>query len=389
MTVTLLAGKSLQCAFMTLLAGLQFCQGTETLSRSDQTSIMAKVPDKKRRGSATTHGEDSEGEDSGADTKRRASARPTASRYRELMNAPVQAGIKAVVPQQAAAANAKAVIPEQEAAAKARVVAADGETSNVKPIMEYDSFTLEMNRITKGKSSKTAPTVVLSPSQFGSPGRAKKVLTNKVWVAGLKSGEMVAFVTDKKIPQNPAYCRVGMNALRENQKIRDLFKVNEFIHKKADKQPFVVWSEAKISQASQTSYTLHWFVLLRTLKNLDDHTPETRILWGQKLAELFSESDSPNKFEYGGDLSRDKACAASDFFTVHDVMQKLIKTRLDGVLSLSEILANDYIMEIYFGDDPVLNRQVKQFYTPDGQPDDGADPDEVDPNQALLDKFLK
>jgi len=70
-------------------------------------------------------------------------------------------------------------------------------------------------------------------------------------------------------------------------------------------------------------------------------------------------------------------------------MQKLIKTRLDGVLSLSEILANDYIMEIYFGDDPVLNRQVKQFYTPDGQPDDGADPDEVDPNQALLDKFLK
>ena len=334
-------------------------QGIDTLSRPDL--IMGKAVDKKRAAAAAPGGNDSDG-----------SGRASMSRRKDLMIAPVQAANKAVVPQQAAAVNAS-------------VNAAGKETSKDKPIGQYDSFELQIKRITQGKPSKTVPTLAASPSKFNSPGRAPK--TNKVWVAGLKSGEMIAYVTDRTNPEAPAFIKDGMGKLREDPQLCEKAMVSEFIQKKAGKEPFKAWALPKVNQTTKSAYTLYWHVLLRRFDNLADHTPQARIAWGESLAKFFAVTDMPNKFEYGGDLSKDKACPASAFFTVQDVMEKLIKKRLDGVLSESEIVQNEYLMDCYYGDDSVLNGQVTQFYMPNEQSETGGEQEEANKNKELFDLF--
>ena len=70
-----------------------------------------------------------------------------------------------------------------------------------------------MQLIEGGKRSKAASPIVASPVKFGSPGRSKY---NKVWVAGLKSGELVAYVTDRYRPENPAFIKNGLDRWRDD-----------------------------------------------------------------------------------------------------------------------------------------------------------------------------
>ena len=362
---------------------------------ANQTSTMTKPDEKKRPAAAGPGGDDSAEENSGVEAKRRGTGRASSSRKKDLMNVPVQVGNKAVVPQHAAAAKAsnatadnetnkagpdsmndpvqagnKAVVPEQAVAAKASNTTADNETNKAGPGGHFDIFELEMKRLKESKSAKTGPTTVASPSQ-SSPQRGGPK-ASKVWVAGLKSGEMVAYVTDRNHPEIPAFIREGLARIRDDDHLREVSNISEIIKKKADKQPFTFWALPKISQTTQTAYTLHWFVLVREFKNFADHTPQARIKWGETLAELFALTDPPNRFEYGGDLSKDKACTASNFFTVQDVMEQFIKKRLDGMFSESEIVKNLHLMDSYYGDDVALNGQVVQFYMPKEQPDEGG-----------------
>ena len=332
---------------------------------------MGKVGGKKRPAAASLRGNGSEGEDSGEDAKRPGSARSPPSHTRDPMNAPVLAANKAVAPRKVAAANAS-------------VVTTDGETSKGRPIGQYDNFLLEMQRIEKGRPLKTNTPVVGSPGKFSSPARPK---ASKVWVAGLKSGEMVAYVTDRFNPDSPAFIKVGLDRLRDDPVLCEKAMISKFMHKKADKQPFKAWTLSKVSQAG-TSYTLYWFVIVRRFKDLADHTPQARNAWGVSLAKLFELTDEPNKFEYGGDLSKDQACPASDFFSVQDVMEKLVKKRLAGYMSESEIVQNSHLMASYYGDDPVLNREVTQMYMPNEQQlDEGVDEEKAKRNQELHDLF--
>ena len=206
----------------------------------------------------------------------------------------------------------------------------------------------------------------------------KRSKSSKVWVAGLKSGEMVAYVTDRIHAEFPAFIKVGLGKLRDYPELCEQGMISEKIHKKADKQPFRTWALARVSRADQTQYNLYWFVLVRTFKDPADHTPQARIAWGVSLANYFGRTDAPAKFEYGGDLSKDRACPASDFFSVQDVMKKFIKKRLGDHVSEGEIVRNSHLMASYYGDDPVLISQVIQFYTAnDQQLAGGADQDEV------------
>jgi hypothetical protein len=306
------------------------------------------------------------------ESNRRASVRAPSSRNKEAMNVPVVAGNKSAAPQKAAAANAS-------------VVAAHKDSNTARPIGQYDKFELQMQLIQQGKQSKTPTPVVASPIKFGSPGRAK---SSKVWVAGLKSGELVAYVTDRYHPESPAFIKVGLDKFRDDAELCEKAMVSEILHKKADKQPFKQWSVSKVSVASNTAYTLYWFVLVRTFTDLKDHTPEARVAWGGSLAKYFERTDPPNKFEYGGDLSKDQACPASDFFKVQDVMDKFITKRLAGQMVESEIVQNSHLMASYYGDDPVLNSQVTQFYTPiEPQPDDGGVQEEANLNKELFGLF--
>jgi hypothetical protein len=287
----------------------------------------------------------------------------------------------------AAAANASAVgaaAPQKAAAANGSAVVAHTDTDTAKPSGQYDNFELQMKLIQQDKPSTT---VVTSPVQFGSPARPR---SSKVWVAGLRSGEMVAYVTDRNHPESPAFINLGLDKFRDDPELREKAMVSEIIHKKADKQPFKAWAVAKVSVASQTAYTLYWFVLVRTFKDLTDHTPEARIAWGGSLAKYFERTDPPNKFEYGGDLSKDQACPASDFFKVQDVMEQFINKRLAGQMVESEIVKNLHLMVSYYGDDPVFNSQVTQFYTPQEQQpkgEGGVGQEEANPNQELCGLF--
>ena len=105
---------------------------------------MAKAGDKKRAAAAALSGNEGDVQDSGGDAKRCGSGRAPSGDRKDLKNAPVQAANKAVVPQQAAAANAS-------------VIGEDKETSEDKLIGQYDSFELQIKRITQGKPSKTPP----------------------------------------------------------------------------------------------------------------------------------------------------------------------------------------------------------------------------------------
>ena len=50
----------------------------------------------------------------------------------------------------------------------------------------------------------------------------------------------------------------------------------------------------------------------------------------------------------------------------------------------SEIVQNSHLMASYYGDDPVLNSQVTQFYTPiEPQPDDGGGQEEANLNKLF------
>jgi hypothetical protein len=54
----------------------------------------------------------------------------------------------------------------------------------------------------------------------------------------------------------------------------------------------------------------------------------------------------------------------------------------------SEIVQNSHLMASYYGDDPVLNSQVTQFYTPiEPQPDDGGVQEEANLNKELFGLF--
>jgi hypothetical protein len=337
---------------------------------------MARSPvdTRKRPAAAAQRGDGSEGQDSDEENSRRGSARPPPSRNKDPAKVPFLAVNKAPAPQTAAAA------------ANASVLAADEETSKARPIGQYDSFELQMRLIEKTKPSKTTVPLPASPVKFGSPGRPK---TSKVWVAGLKSGEMVAYATDRHHAENPAFIKKGLDKIRDDATLAEACMVSELIHKKADKQPFKSWAQSKVSISSQTAYTLYWFVLVRTFKNLADHTPEARIKWGVALAAYFQKTEAA-KFEYGGDLSRDQACAASDFFSVQDVMEKFIIKRLGTHFSQSDAVANPHIMASYYGDDPVLNSQVIQFYGPnDQQSEEVVDQEEANANKELSDLFKK
>jgi hypothetical protein len=333
---------------------------------------MTRVGEKKRSAAAAQRGEGSEGEDPDEATKRRGIARTPLSSNRDLINVPVPVGNKAPAPQKAIAANASVVAPPREA-------------EMARPIGIYGNFELEMQAIEKGKPSKTAAPVEGSPVKFGSPGRTK---SSKVWVAGLKSGEMVAYVTDRYHPELPAFIKLGLSKFRDDPELCQKAMVSELLYKKADQQPFKTWAVAKVSVSTQKAYTLYWYVLVRKFKDLADHTPEARIAWGGSLANYFERTDPPNKFEYGGDLSKDQARPASDFFKVQDVMEKFIKKRLAGYMSESEIVQNSHLMASYYGDDPVLNSQVTQFYMPEEQqPDEAVGQEEANLNKELFGLF--
>jgi hypothetical protein len=333
---------------------------------------MTKVGERKRSAAAAQRSEGSGEEDSDEATKRRGIARAPLSRNRDLINVPVVVGNKVLAPQKAIAANAS-------------VVAAHNDTKKVRPLGQYVNFELQMQEIEKGKPSKTATPGDGSPVKFGSPGRPK---SSKVWVAGLRSGEMVAYVTDRYHPELPAFIKLGLGKFRDDPKLCQKAMVSELLQKKADQQPFKPWAVAKVSVTTQTAYTLYWYVLVRTFKDLEDHTPKARIAWGESLASYFEKTDPPNKFEYGGDLSKDQACPASDFFKVQDVMEKFINKRLAGCMSESEIVQNGHLMTSYYGDDPGLNSEVARFYTPDEQqPDEAVDQEEANLNKELSGLF--
>ena len=340
---------------------------------------MVGVREKKRSAA-------SDGEDAGEEAKRRGSARAASSSNGTMASIPAVAGNKAAAPQKAmasipAVAGKKASASQNAVAGTAIVVAAHKGTDKPSPIGQYNNFEIQMQLIEGGKRSKAASPIVASPVKFGSPGRSK---CNKVWVAGLKSGELVAYVTDRYRPENPAFIKNGLDRWRDDPVLCENCKVSAIIHKKADKQPFKAWAEAKVSATTQTSYTLYWNVLVRRFKDVSDHTPEAHITWGGSLAKYFEVTERGNKFEYGGDLSMDQACPASDFFKVQDVMEMFILKRVAGIMVESEIVRNSHLMASYYGDDPVLNSQVKQFYTPNEQQAEEA----VDQEDAKLNKEL-
>ena len=366
---------------------------------------MGKVGEKRGSAAAAQHSDGSEGEALDTDAKRRGSVRTPPSRPKGPMNVLVVAGNKAAAPGKAAAANASVVnkaapppkaaaanasavvaaAPQKAAAANGSAVVAHTGTDTAKPSWQYDNFELQMKLIQQDKPSTT---VVTSPVQFGSPGRPKT--SSKVWVAGLRSGEMVAYVTDRYKPESPAFIKIGLDKFRQDPSLCEKAMVSEMVHKKADKAPFKAWTQAKTSIVSQSAYTLYWFVLVRRFEDLKDHTPEARTAWGGSLANYFERTDTPNKFEYGGDLSKDQACPASDFFKVEDVMQKFILQRLAGQMVESEIVKNSHLMVSYYGDDPVFNSQVTQFYTPQEQQpkgEAGVGQEEANPNQELCGLF--
>jgi hypothetical protein len=329
---------------------------------------MVRVGEKKRSAAVAQRSDGSWGEESDEEAKRPASVRAPSGRNRDPINVPVLAGNKAAAPQKAAAANVS-------------VVAENKDANKATRIGHYDNFVLQMQQIEQTKPSKAADPVVTSPNKFGSPGRPK---SHKVWVAGLKSGEMVAYVTDRHRPEAPAYIKLGLDRFREDPQLCEKATISAIYQKKADKEPFKAWSETKVSAARNEQYKLYWYVLVRTFDDLTDHTPEARIKWGELLASLFSVLDKQNKFEYGGDLSTDQSCPASAFFKVQDVMEKFIMKRLAGQMSESEIVQNSHLMASYYGDDPVLNRKVIQFYMPNEQQVD----DEVNEDEANLNREL-
>jgi hypothetical protein len=334
--------------------------------------VMVKAGEKKRSAAAAQRSDGSEAEYSDEEGKRRGSVRAPSSRNRDLTNVPVVAGLKAAAPQNAAATNAS-------------VGAAQTDTNQAGPVGRYANFELQMQLIQQSKPSVAALPVVTSPTKFGSSRSPK---TSKVWVAGLKSGEMVAYVSDRYHAHLPAFIKNGHNKLRDDPHLCEKAMVSEIILKKADKEPFKSWGQAKVNMTSQSAYTLHWFVFVRKFKDLKDHTAEARFAWGSSLAKYFDRTDPPNKFEYGGDLSNDQACPASDFFKVEDVMDKFIMIRLAGQMSPSEIVQNSHLMASYYGDDPVLNSQVIQYYTPmEEVPDEGADEEEAKLNKELSGLF--
>jgi hypothetical protein len=306
----------------------------------------------------------------------------------------VVTGNKVVTPPKSAAVNASAVAdpkgtnpvvavdkapaPQQLDAVNAIVVADDNGNKKPKGTGQYDKFMLQMKQFEQGKpSSKAATPAGASPTKFGSPGKTKSK-SNKVWVAGLTSGEMVAFATDRYKAEAPAYIKNGLDRLRGDPEIAEKCMVSEIIAKKADKLPFKLWAEGKISAQKSVPYTLYWFVLVRTFEDLADHTPEARSAWGISLAKYFELTDRGSKFEYGGDLSKDQACPASDFFKVQDVMEKFIMKRLSGVMVESEIVKNAALMASYYGEDPVLHDQVVEHYTPSEQQSDEEEGEEED-----------
>jgi hypothetical protein len=298
---------------------------------------------------------------------------PPANHSTDPMNTPVKQATK------------KAVVSQKPEALSTSVnTTADQETSKAGSTGQFDDFESQMKLIQKGKITPTSGT---SPSQFASPGRAKR--TSKVWVAGLKSGQMVAYVTDKNNPDAPAYIKEGIARLRDDAKLREAASVSEIMMKKADKLPFDSWSLRKVSQTSGSEYTLHWYVFVRTFDNLADHTPQVRSKWGETLAKFFTMTDQPNKFEYGGDLSKEKTCPASDFFTIQDVMTKFIMKRLEGVYTEGEAVKNIHILESYYGDDTKLTAQVVKFYVPNEQADNEVDQGEQNENKELFDLFSK
>ena len=97
------------------------------------------------------------------------------------------------------------------------------------PLGNKKKIELQMQLIQQGKQSKTPTPVVASPIKFGSPGRAK---SSKVWVAGLKSGELVAYVTDRYHPECPAFIKVGLDKLRDNPQLCEKDMVSKILHKK-------------------------------------------------------------------------------------------------------------------------------------------------------------
>ena len=69
-------------------------------------------------------------------------------------------------------------------------------------------------------------------------------------------------------------------------------------------------------------------------------------------------------------------------------MQNFIMKRLAGILSESEIVQNAHLMDSYYGNDPVLTGQVKQFYTPnEQQADEEINQEDVNLNNELLGLF--